>query len=83
VFKKELDALAERRGVRVHYLVGGRGDAGPNSPLGANTLRRLVPDIAAHEVYVCGPTSLMTAVETTVRALGVPPERIHQERFFD
>jgi predicted ferric reductase len=83
VFKRELDALAERRGVRVHYLVGGRGDAGANSPLGANTIRRLVPNIAEHEIYVCGPTSLMTAVEATVRALGVPAARIHQERFFD
>jgi ferredoxin-NADP reductase len=83
VFKRELDTLTERRGVRVHYLVGTRGDPGPNGSLGAATIGRLVPDIAGHDVYLCGPTGLMTATAAAVRMLGVPPERIHQERFFD
>lgn len=83
VFKEELDDLAKRRGARVHYLVGARGDGGSHAALGPATIRRLVPDIADHEVYVCGPTGLMNEATSAVRTLGVPPERIHQERFFD
>lgn len=83
VFKRELDLLAQRSGTLVHYLVGPRPKGDPGGPLDAATIARLVPDTAAREVYLCGPSGLMTTAAESVRALGVPDHRIHQERFFD
>lgn len=83
VFKRELDLLAERTGARIHYLVGGRRDGDAHGPLSPATIDRLVPNVASHEVYICGPNGLMTAAAASVMALGVPTDRIHQERFFD
>ncbi|HET9112046.1 MAG TPA: 2Fe-2S iron-sulfur cluster-binding protein [Ktedonobacterales bacterium] len=34
------------------------------------------------EWYLCGPTDLMRAVESSARQIGAAPERIHTERFF-
>lgn len=87
VFKHELDVLEDRRGVRIHYLTGSRrdhtGPRDPDGPLGAAVIRRLVPDVASLEVYLCGPGGMMTAAARTVRSLGVPVDRIHRERFDD
>lgn len=83
VFKRELDMLAERRGARIVYLVGSRRSGGPDTAVRADLIRRHVPDVAAREVYVCGPDDFMTDAAGAARALGVPSGRIHQERFFD
>jgi ring-1,2-phenylacetyl-CoA epoxidase subunit PaaE len=44
-------------------------------------LRHVVPVQAVDEIFVCGPLGMSEAVETTLRALGVPQARIHVERF--
>jgi ferredoxin-NADP reductase/DMSO/TMAO reductase YedYZ heme-binding membrane subunit len=87
LFADELDTLARVRGVRLVPLIGPR--ARPDSWLPKQqapwddtaALRRLVPDIADAEVYLCGPTAWAQAVTTAARAAGVPTHRIHQERF--
>jgi 3-ketosteroid 9alpha-monooxygenase subunit B len=33
------------------------------------------------DFYICGPAAFMDTVETTVLKIGVPPERLHLERF--
>jgi predicted ferric reductase len=85
VFRTELEQLAQVRGVRLSYLVGPRGRDGSWLPDGwghdATGLRHLVPDIAGHDVYVCGPEHWMDAVQEAARQAGVPDERIHLERF--
>ena len=85
VFRHELDLLAEHRGARIHYVIGHRGgghDAlADGDPMGPEAIRRLVPDIVAHDVFLCGPTGLMRAVERHLRDLGVPRRHIHAERF--
>jgi predicted ferric reductase len=83
VFKHELDVLAERRGARVLYLVGSRHRGDADASLRPQDLRQLVPDLAAHELYVCGPDRFMTAVAAVATAGGVPVARIHHERFID
>ena len=44
-------------------------------------LLRLVPDLAARDVYLCGPPGLAAAVRASLAQAGLPPERLHEERF--
>ena len=44
-------------------------------------MRELVPDIADHDVFVCGSNGWMDAVAAAAREAGVPHENIHLERF--
>jgi predicted ferric reductase len=85
VFRHELDALARLRGARIHYLVGSRSGSGggrlPAPRLDAATIARLVPGIASHDVYLCGPEGLMDSVSTALDELGVPRAQRHVERF--
>lgn len=78
VLRKELDKIAAARSqVRVRYLVGSRRDY----PINARTLQWLVPDVAAADIYTCGPTGLVDAVREAAGILGMPPERVHDEAF--
>jgi predicted ferric reductase len=87
VFRAELDAFARRRDVRVVYLRGSRPDRGSWLPaqyahVGEyDALRHLVPDVAEHEAYLCGPPAWMDAARTTLRQAGVPADHIHLEEF--
>lgn len=75
----ELDQLAER-GLRVRYLVGRRDELG-HDPFDRRNLRRLVPDVALRDTYVCGPPGMAAAVCAALRDLGVPRQQIHTEEF--
>ena len=44
-------------------------------------LRQLVPDVADHDVYLCGADGWMDAAERAVLAAGVQRDAIHLERF--
>ncbi len=87
LFERELHALARDRGLQVLWLPGRRRSA--HSWLGdyagtvddVTALRYWVPDIAARDVYVCGPEAWTEAVADSVLAAGVPAEQVHIERF--
>jgi ferredoxin-NADP reductase len=85
VFRVELERLADARGVRVQYLLGPRARRPSWLPDGwgddAAELRHLVPDIAEHDVYICGPDTWMGAAERAARRARVPAGRVHLERF--
>jgi len=76
ILRHELDDLALRRGAEVHYVVGGR-----EQPLTPEQLRRLVPDIATRDVYLCGSPAMTRATEAVLRRTGVPGGHITTERF--
>lgn len=83
VFKKELDALEVHPGVHVEYLLtqsGGR-QSNRESWFAPSSIRRLVPDIADRDVYLCGPSGMMKVLKSSLAAVGVPPERIRMEVF--
>ncbi|GAA0517818.1 oxidoreductase [Paractinoplanes deccanensis] len=86
-FLEELEWLAAERGVRLVPLVGPRASATSWLPADyaeygdAEALRALAPDIAGHDVYVCGPDPWAEAVFRAAREAGVPPARLHRERF--
>ena len=47
----------------------------------AERLRGLVPEVARHEVYLCGPGPWMDLVSKALHRAGVPEKHIHDERF--
>jgi predicted ferric reductase len=79
LFGPELDEIARARGSRVGYLIGPRAEH-PEF-LTAPHLHALIPDIAGHDVFVCGPASMLETVNTALVELGVPPRQIHRESF--
>jgi len=86
-FRAELDWFARHRGVRVVYLLGPRADRPSWLPgsVGAladdEALRRVAPDIARSQVFVCGPDAWTEAARAAAAAAGVPAERLHTELF--
>ena len=83
----ELERLADLAGHRLQTLVG-PPEVGSLLPAGAggdgsdaSRLARLVPGLAGHEVYLCGPPAWMSLVHRAVQRAGVPRTHIHDERF--
>lgn len=88
IFRAELDDLAARRGISVHYVLGPRvRDRQSWLPVSAAdwsdayALRSLVPGIDEYDVFVCGPNEWMDAACAAALAAGLPPSQLHQERF--
>ena len=86
IFRRELDELAARRGVQVHYLPGRRAADGSWQAAGSQlddkaALIDLVPDAAERDAFLCGPPPWLHAVKRSLRAAGVPAARIHSEDF--
>jgi predicted ferric reductase len=79
VFRDELDHIASQREARVHYLIGPPGGAA--DPFVGTRLRRLVPDLSRHDVFLCGPPGFMTVAAKHLRACGVPARHLHREHF--
>lgn len=88
VLSDEIEKLAAARGARVFFVAGHRRrERNSWLPSSAGTLsdtdglRQLVPDIAEHDVYLCGADAWMDAAAKAARDCGVPSDRIHSERF--
>ena len=88
VLSHELSALADERGAR-YLLVAGPRIPGRRTwlPVAAehlsdvDGLRHLVPDVADHDVFLCGSPDWMAAARAAALGAGVPEEHIHLERF--
>jgi ferredoxin-NADP reductase len=80
-FRKELAAIADRRGIDVRILVGTDIGDDQTDQLGIPALRKHIPDIAQRDVFVCGPPAMLDAVRRRLVALRVPQKQIHYERF--
>ncbi|MGW6138547.1 ferredoxin reductase family protein [Streptomyces sp. NPDC055140] len=75
----ELESIAAGRGARLVYALN---DAdGTRAAITADGLRRMLPDLAAHDVYLCGPHGLALASYDALREAGVPASRVHYESF--
>ncbi|MEA2378610.1 MAG: hypothetical protein QOD13_2517, partial [Thermoleophilaceae bacterium] len=77
VLEREVTELVQRRGGRLHRLVGPRSAV----QLDRASLRRLVPDVAERDVYICGPDGFSSTVERAARASGTPRAQVHREAF--
>jgi predicted ferric reductase len=77
----ELERLVSARRGTLHVLTGPRQWFTRNDPFAPEVLRAWIPDLATRHVFMCGPSSLESAVRTGMRKAGVPADHIHQERF--
>ncbi|MFG1807745.1 ferric reductase-like transmembrane domain-containing protein [Streptomyces sp. NPDC049040] len=75
----ELESIARSRGAHLHYLLN-RAD-GSRPLLTADLLRAVLPDVAHHDVYLCGPPGWARASYEALRSAGVPTRHIHHELF--
>ncbi|TLS45637.1 ferric reductase [Streptomyces montanus] len=75
----ELASIADERGARLMYAVNSPDGERPD--ISAETLRRKLPDIDSHDVFLCGPPGFAQQVYEALRGAGVPARRIHHESF--
>jgi predicted ferric reductase len=80
LFRQELEKLAARRAATVRFLVGRRTTLGWD-PLSAAALAANIPDLAEHDVYLCGPSGMTAAIRTSLITAGVPRAQVHSESF--
>jgi predicted ferric reductase len=80
VFRRELEQLAERRAAQVWFVAGTRDELDVN-PLSGGELTKRVPGLIDHDVYLCGPPGLTSAVTRELLDAGVRRRHIHQESF--
>ncbi|TXS19800.1 MULTISPECIES: ferric reductase-like transmembrane domain-containing protein [unclassified Streptomyces] len=77
VLHDELRDLARAKGAELRLVTG----SPVPDKLAPGELKRMVPDIADRDVFLCGPPPMMNAVLGTLEDLGVPRQQIHFERF--
>jgi 3-ketosteroid 9alpha-monooxygenase subunit B len=78
IFARELTELAEKhpdRFVVVHWLESVQGLPTPEH------MRAFAEHFQSHDAFVCGPGPFMSGVVQSLRDLGFPRERRHQEKF--
>jgi ferredoxin-NADP reductase/DMSO/TMAO reductase YedYZ heme-binding membrane subunit len=85
IFRRELEDLQKRfPNLRLHVTLTRAEDnewTGKKGRISAELLKEVVPDIARHPVYVCGPASMMEPTIQLLRELGVPNNQIKSEAF--
>lgn len=87
LFRAELEGIAARRGLRILALPGPRRtrDSWFSAHAGVASDRDVllgwVPDLAEHDVYVCGPQQWADAVRRTALLAGLPADQLHIETF--
>jgi 3-ketosteroid 9alpha-monooxygenase subunit B len=78
IFATELRELADRYPDRLHVIHWLESVQGlPSRP----QLMALAAPFTSYTSFVCGPSPFMDSVSHSLRELGVPPARIHVERF--
>jgi predicted ferric reductase len=77
VLHHELSALVQAKGGALYEVLGPRDTVRFDQRI----LRRLVPDVAERDVFVCGPDGFSDHLVLAAHRLGVPAERIHRESF--
>ena len=83
-FREELETLKDRLDLTlVHVLERPPEDwTGEPGYLTAEVLSRHLPaGYRRFQFFICGPDPMMDAAEAALLQLGVPPERVHTERF--
>lgn len=82
VFREEFEDLARKFPLKVFHILSQETKPGFLSGyVDEEKLKSVVPDLLVRDVYLCGPVPMMEGVRKALGELGVPPERVHFERF--
>jgi len=82
IFKKELDDLKIKYPARVvHVLSHDAKYKGERGYIDEEKIKRIVPDAASREVFVCGPKPMMDAIVALAQKIGIQKSKIHFEKF--
>lgn len=83
-FRDELERLTDRLALTVVHVLERSPDGweGETGYVTAEVLARHLPSgYRRFQFFICGPDPMMDAAEAALIGLGVPPERVHTERF--
>ncbi|MBI4801279.1 MAG: hypothetical protein HY796_02035 [Elusimicrobia bacterium] len=82
VFKRELAELERNGGFSAHHVLSDDPDwQGEKGCVDAGLIKRLVPDFAERDAFLCGPPPMTASVKAALLGLGVAESRIHVEVF--
>ncbi len=81
VFGHEIQEVIDGRAKVVNVISDEPEFKGERGRLDEEKIRRLTPDVAEREIYLCGPPPMMEAIIQILKSLGVPERRIHFEKF--
>ncbi len=82
VFGQELDKFISTNKLKLHNVLSGDPAwQGEKGFIDEEKIRRLVPDVSARDVYLCGPDPMMKAVLGALQKLGVSRNKIYFEEF--
>ena len=84
VFREELRELQRQYpNLHVTYVLDRteKDDEGECGHIDEEKLRRLVPDVAERDVFLCGPPPMIVSLRHVLRTMGVPKSRLHDELF--
>lgn len=85
VLEAELDELERQLDLEVVRVVdeSGRSSGTRPGPIDRELLERTLPAVERERIgcFVCAPPGMIDAMETMLVDLGIPPARIHSERF--
>lgn len=82
----EVREIAHAKGATCYVMVGGRSRRDPtwmtarDQQRGVNLLSTF-PDLLESDLYVCGPSGWLDAVEADAKRAGLPDHQLHSERF--
>lgn len=82
VFKKELKQFA-KKGLKIINVFSDppKNYKGETGYVDAERIRRLVPDFADRDIYLCGPPPMMAGIIEELSVDGEEPLNLHYERF--
>lgn len=75
--RREIEALAEWRGAKIHWMVGSRHEF----PMTPKKILQAVPHISLADVYLCGPDGMVNETRKSLHRVGVRPDQLHDEAF--
>jgi ferredoxin-NADP reductase len=78
IHRREFEQMVGARHGRMVALVGPRTKYRLDNP---RYLRRLIPDLAKRDLYLCGPEPFAAGVAASAKILGLDPDTIHRESF--
>lgn len=80
----EIQELSRKFKIPVHYFYSEENRATSTDFVGridSVSIKKLVPDVARREVFLCGPEAFMLAMKEALVSIGVPLKNIHFELF--